>query len=357
MKPKVSILCLTYNHANFIKQTLDGFLTQETNFPIEIVVHDDASTDGTREILQEYAKKYPKIIYPIYEEKNQYSLNNFKFINDMYSNARGKYIATCEGDDYWIEPNKLQLQVDFLEKNREYAFCFHPVKVVYEHGGTADAIFPDKRPELTTKGLLRRNFIQTNSVVYRKQKYENINLQAIPGDWYMHLYHAQFGKIGYINKVMAVYRRHPGGVWWQSSSAGSMDEIWKKYGVGHLILYTELLKMYGGKEEYVEIIDELICNAVRIMGRIDATSKTQLIHSFVDSGMGGGLALLSLSRSVRRIADLHDKTLSDFDQYYSQLQKHNDMLQLQFDSIVNSSSWKITRPLRVFIRILKRRHK
>lgn len=124
MQPLVSICCVTYNHAPFIRKCLNGFLMQETSFSVEILIHDDASTDGTDGIIREYADKYPEKIFPLFEEQNQYSQGvKVDFFN--YNRARGKYIAYCEGDDYWTDPLKLQKQVDFLESHSDYSVCFH----------------------------------------------------------------------------------------------------------------------------------------------------------------------------------------------------------------------------------------
>ena len=124
--PLVSICCLTYNHAPFIRKCLDGFLMQQTDFPIEILIHDDCSTDGTTEIIKEYAAQYPDVIFPLYEEENKYSRGGAgKMDLYNYNRARGRYIAYCEGDDYWTDPLKLQKQVDFMESHPEYSVCFH----------------------------------------------------------------------------------------------------------------------------------------------------------------------------------------------------------------------------------------
>ena len=129
----VSICCITYNHAQFIRKALDGFLMQEPPTGVskddawyEILIHDDASTDGTDDIIREYAAKYPGKIFPLYEEVNQYSQGKENVI-DMYNygRAKGKYIAYCEGDDYWTDPLKLRKQVDFMEKHPDYSVCFH----------------------------------------------------------------------------------------------------------------------------------------------------------------------------------------------------------------------------------------
>lgn len=136
-RPLVSICCVTYNHAPFIRKCLDGFLMQETSFPIEILIHDDASTDGTDGIIMEYSEKYPDLFYPLFESENQYSLghqNEMDFYN--YRRARGKYIAYCEGDDYWTDPHKLQKQVDFMEFHPDYSVCFHRCKYYNDYDRT-----------------------------------------------------------------------------------------------------------------------------------------------------------------------------------------------------------------------------
>ena len=123
-KPIVSICCITYNHENYIRDAIEGFLMQKTTFPIEIIIHDDASTDKTAEIVKSYAEKHPDLILPILQAENQYS-KGIPISTYAYPKARGKYIAFCEGDDYWTDPYKLQKQVDFLESNPDCSWCFH----------------------------------------------------------------------------------------------------------------------------------------------------------------------------------------------------------------------------------------
>lgn len=128
----VTIRCTTYNHELYIRQCLEGFIMQKTNFRFEAIVHDDASTDGTANIIREYAKKYPDIIKPIIETENQYSKLDGSIQRIMNEHIHGKYVAMCEGDDYWIDPLKLQKQVDFLESNSEYSMCAHNAFVFYQ---------------------------------------------------------------------------------------------------------------------------------------------------------------------------------------------------------------------------------
>lgn len=124
MEPMVSVCCAAYNHAPYIAQALDSFLAQQTDFPIEILVHDDASTDGTAQILRDYAARFPDVVKPLFETENQYSKGVAIDPTFNYSRARGKYIALCEGDDYWCDPCKLQRQVEYMERHPDCTFCF-----------------------------------------------------------------------------------------------------------------------------------------------------------------------------------------------------------------------------------------
>lgn len=127
-KPLVSIKCTVFNHEKYLRQCLDGFVMQKTNFPFEAIVHDDASTDHSADIIREYAAKYPNIIKPIYETENQYSKHDgslARILDSELDKSGCKYIAVCEGDDYWIDPLKLQKQVDFLESHTDVVVCSH----------------------------------------------------------------------------------------------------------------------------------------------------------------------------------------------------------------------------------------
>lgn len=123
-EPLVSICCITYNHEDFIKDSIEGFLMQRTTFPIEIIIHDDASTDRTVEIILEYARQHSNLFLTILQKENQYSQGIRPFPNFVFPRVRGKYIALCEGDDYWIDPLKLQKQVEHLENNPQLSMVF-----------------------------------------------------------------------------------------------------------------------------------------------------------------------------------------------------------------------------------------
>lgn len=215
----VSVSCITFNHAPYIRACLDGFLMQKTSFIFEILIHDDCSTDGTREIIEEYSKKYPDIIFPIFQTENQYS----KGVRGMmarfnFPRSRGKYIALCEGDDYWSDPYKLQRQVDFLEANTDFSICFHNMKILNESNPSAIE-FTNSKDQESVSSILdlasKGNFMFTASVVFKKPKDGFPNwLTDLPiGDYAIHLFNAQFGKIKFLDQVMGVYRIHAGGVW------------------------------------------------------------------------------------------------------------------------------------------------
>lgn len=272
MKPRVSILCITYNHGKYIKQALDGFMSQKTTFPFEVIIHDDKSTDGTDSIIKDYARQFPDVIRPIFEKENQYSQGNYSFITRMFARAKGEYIAFCEGDDFWTDPTKLQRQVDFLDRHLDYALVFHPVRVFFENGKEGDTIFPVEKTGFTLRRLIRGNYIQTNSVMYRaRNDYNTMASDPLPGDWYAHLYHAQSGKIGFIDRVMSAYRRHDAGVWWGDS--GQRAKFLKKVIDGHLCLARELKKIFSDdkilRAEVAAFIRKLI-NETIILNQNDA---------------------------------------------------------------------------------------
>ena len=148
--PLVSIRCTVYNHEPYLRQCLDGFVMQQTTFPFEAIVHDDASTDGSAAIIREYAERYPDIIKPIYETENQYSKHDGSLARIMNAaiHPNAKYIATCEGDDYWTDPHKLQMQVDALVAHPNCTISFCKVRTVSKDGTLQDWTIPSKESEI-----------------------------------------------------------------------------------------------------------------------------------------------------------------------------------------------------------------
>ena len=219
-QPLLSVSLITYNQAKFIRQCLDGIVMQRTNFPIEILVHDDASTDGTQDIIKEYAAQYPGLINPILQTENQYSKGVKIDMEFNYRRARGKYIATCEGDDFWTDPDKLQRQVDILEKHPHYSMCCHACAILEEETQKLTQPKPlcAGAPGMEFDYARKRElgwFFHTLSVVFR-------NGLLDPGQWkefgyyrdvHQFYYLLKHGKGYYLEDVMGTYREHAGGVY------------------------------------------------------------------------------------------------------------------------------------------------
>jgi len=168
--PVVSVLCITFNHERYIRDALEGFLAQTTRFRVEIVVHDDASTDSTTTIVREYQQKYPSLIKTITQTQNQYSLRGYGFIGDMISAAKGRYIALCDGDDYWTDPLKLQRQVDLMDADAGCVLSFHPCSYRTEENGRTLVTAQDLRRvqyDYTPENLLKTWEIPTAAMVFR----------------------------------------------------------------------------------------------------------------------------------------------------------------------------------------------
>lgn len=216
-RKKVSCHVITYNHINYISKCIDGILMQKTNFDFEIVIGDDVSTDGTREIVKEYASRFPDMIRLNLRDKRGTGIPGKENFMSTLEMCDGEYITLCDGDDYWTDPLKLQKQVDFLEQNKEYSICFHNVKYIDISGGeTKHKNFNSGSIEktFTIEDLSSGNFIDAPSVIFKNNdkilpswfKYSPI------GDYPLHMINASFGLIKYFPEEMAVYRVGSG-VW------------------------------------------------------------------------------------------------------------------------------------------------
>ncbi len=146
---QVTVWCLAYNHEKYIRKALEGFVSQKTNFKYEVIVHDDASTDKTVSIIKEFEEKYPEIIKPIYQKENQLQKGIDKMQDFLFPNAKGKYIAFCEGDDYWCDDQKLQTQYDIMQNNDDVVLCTHKVQCVNEDDSINDRVIPEKSYQLS----------------------------------------------------------------------------------------------------------------------------------------------------------------------------------------------------------------
>lgn len=210
----VSIRCIAYNQEPYIRQCLDGFVMQKTNFCFEAIVHDDASTDGTAAIIKEYAEKYPGIIKPIIETENQFSKHDGSLREIMNNACRGKYVAMCEGDDYWIDPYKLQKQVDFMEQHPDHVACFHNARVQYKDHVSLFNGLEEKHNTSTIDIIKRPWFVATPTLLYRNISLEmpEWSKEVVNGDYLIELLLAKEGKFYYMDDVMAVYRQDGSGI-------------------------------------------------------------------------------------------------------------------------------------------------
>jgi glycosyltransferase involved in cell wall biosynthesis len=207
---------ITYNHAAFIAQALDSVLMQRTNFEYEIVIGEDCSKDGTAEIIKKYQGNHPGKILPKFYEKNAGMNKNFQ---ETLERCSGEYIAILEGDDYWTDPDKLQMQVDFLDKNLDCALCHHRVDHVVSPGGEKLREFPPQKfraPRSDPGWLAMVNYIQTCSIVFRRKwlpvfgdQFQQLKL----GDWPLCVLLGEQGWIGYLDRNMASYRIHANNTW------------------------------------------------------------------------------------------------------------------------------------------------
>jgi len=417
-KPLVSICSITYNHAAFIRQCLDGFIMQKTNFPIEVLIHDDASTDGTADIIREYEKKYPDIIKPIYQTENKYSKGISISRTYNFPRIKGKYVAMCEGDDYWTDEYKLQKQVDFMEANEDFSICFHPVRVYSEEekkfieNYTVPVV-----PEITDiKELAKWNYINTLSVVYRynKQVFDDLNnFPKLPvGDYLLHMLFAKYGKIKKLSDTMAVYRLHQGGTW-SSKPIEYTYPIWLKLLVGliyhfienreicnilieqyrrtnaqaypeciqqNAIMYFNTGNGYSEEEKHsffingndAEIISQLPENIITIrlypienygciLSNLEIISANEIVKYEPINGYNdkddnliiiGNAPQIEIKRAAKWIKiKYHILPLTEFSLYRVCVNLIADR-----NSIINSRSWRITKPLRKFAEFV-RRHK
>lgn len=225
----VSICCWAFNQAGYIRDALDGFLIQATTFPIEIIIHDDASTDGTSDIIREYEKRYPEVIVPIYQTENQYSKGVRISATYVFPRARGKYIALCEGDDYWTDAGKLQKQVDFLESHPECSMCFHPTYLLYQ--ATGDVVIEwqgAQRPYYHAGDVLSmRQYIATCTVLFRSALVRDLPswyYRCPVGDFPLFALLAEHGELGVIKQFMSVHRVHARSLW-QSADEWAREQM------------------------------------------------------------------------------------------------------------------------------------
>lgn len=288
MEPLVSICCTTYNHARYLAQALDSFLAQACGFPFEILVHDDASTDGTARILSEYAGRYPELVRPLYETENQYSRG--VPINETFNfpRARGKYIALCEGDDYWCDPTKLARQIAHMESDPSCTFCFcngiihdegeaRPDRPFLPYYEADNALYTGSSRAYTLSEIAGFNFLPTAGFVFRVDALRSLppeftKRKCEHGDLRMKLYLTACGHAWYEHVFGCVYRQNVSGSAMQIWSTESRGKLYRR--CQSVVDMVEDVNRFS-RGEAAEALQKVQAHYLRIMAH-NAPSLQQL---------------------------------------------------------------------------------
>ena len=229
--PMVSICCITFNQEKYLPKALEGFLIQEVSFPIQFIFHDDFSTDTTRQLLLEFKEKSNFPVTLLFPTENRFSKGERIFPKTI-EEAKGKYIALCEGDDYWTDPLKLQKQVDFMEEHPNYGICYHNVHVLDMATGELKEDFISRKvaEEGDRNTLARGNFMHTPSVLLRNDfMFPDWFSKSPLGDWAMYMLALGDRRIKRLEEVMAVYRVHDASMWSKKSKTHRIELTLETY--------------------------------------------------------------------------------------------------------------------------------
>ena len=275
-KVKLTVYCLTYNHEKYIQQTLESFLKQRTKYNFKIIVHDDASTDNTQRIIKEYAEQYPEIIKAILQKENQFSKGINVVEQFILPEIEGDYIATCEGDDYWIDECKLEKQIDFLEMHNEYSACVHNSIFYNMKTGEKKAFNSNitNAKDIKLADIIEgvNGVFHTSSVVYRKeiafQKYDFLKCMKGVGDYPKAILMALNGKIRYFPQEMSLYRFASTNTSWTSKNTG-------KFQNGNKIKRVE---------SEVEMLEQLLHERSEVKKIVQPAINTKKFNLFVLRG-------------------------------------------------------------------------
>lgn len=248
--PVVSIAMVTYNHEKYIAQALDSILMQHTTFSYKIVVAEDCSTDNTRDILLDYQKKHPDKFKLILQNQNIGAIKNNR---DLLSNLEGKYVAALEGDDFWIDPYKLQKQTDFLEANENYTVCGHSVKIWDENKKSFIGTYSTDKNKLTLLDAITGPPLHTSSIFFRRNIIDKIRMPNLPsGDEALWLAFLKHGIGGNIKENMSVYRLSRAGSW-STKSVKEKNTLTIKLQTWILFNYPKFIKKQIIKLSNIEI--------------------------------------------------------------------------------------------------------
>jgi glycosyltransferase involved in cell wall biosynthesis len=291
--PLLSVRLITYQHEPFISEAIEGVLSQRTRFRFELVIGDDASTDGTRSICQRYQERWPDTIRLLPSACHRGMAGNHLAALEA---CRGEYVALCDGDDYWIDPGKLQRQVDFLEEHRECVLCFHDAFSEYEDGRRERWMKRPWNPSYDAPALFREWLITTSSLLFRNPRldaYPRYMQLATHEDLALLLYLADRGRIGYLDRVMSVYRRHAAGV--MTSYSGI------EFARQEIAFLGEMDAWFGGK--YGKPIRERIAGLHRYVAKLLAIGgyRREALHELGISARHAKPPGLSVIKDAARI--------------------------------------------------------
>lgn len=224
--PLVSVVLRTYEHAPFVAQAIESVLIQRTEFPFELVIGEDCSPDGTREIVRGYGERYPEIVRPVLPERN---VGHGEMLRRALAATRGELIAYLDGDDYWSSRDKLAKQVEFMQANPDCHDCFHDVSLVYDEAGVPSGTVTPRLAEehFGIEQILMECFVPAPAMMFRRRVFEELDREAFESgwlDWIIHVQSATHGPLGYIPEVMAAYRVHRGGMFSALDRISQLEE-------------------------------------------------------------------------------------------------------------------------------------
>lgn len=324
MEKLVSCHIITYNQKDFVRQCIDGVLMQETTFDYELVIGDDFSTDGTRELILEYANNYPNKIQLNLRNKRGKGVPGKENFLTTLALCKNKYVSLCDGDDYWTDPHKLQKQVDFLEANPDYAICAHNVQILSQNGTVKSEIKKSVIENATIGDLANGMSIYTPSCVFRNGLFGELPSWFIDcpvGDYALHMLNAQYGKIKILPDIMAVYRLH------SSSSWEAKDEVWR---------YVN----------WIKVLDVLIGKFDKKINRILCERQLYVINEMNQKHIDKVDALVKV--------DYIPKCFYFLEKQYLQLQVDNKEMKRKLYLIENSRIYKfINKPITYLLTVLK----
>lgn len=307
----VTIICLVYNHEPYLRQCLDGFVMQKTDFKVEAIVHDDCSSDNSALIIKEYAEKYPDLIKTIFEKENQYPKIGFSGIfNLILPHIKGKYVAFCEGDDYWTDPVKLQKQVNFLETHPEYSSACSRTRLYSQSKGEflqRDVFCTDHDEDVPAEDIIRKGglYLASCSLVYKKEvrgnDYPEYCKKCHVGDYPLQIMCAMKGKVRYFNEAMGVYRVDNSSSWVGKNTHMGITENRLKGIVSELNMLECFSKDYPRyKKAFTDRITMYLFSQIRYAEKADkAKLYRSATHFFKTVDWKGKLLLWAFSKDNR----------------------------------------------------------